>query len=209
MTLFVTSPGTEQGKTYVTQLLCRQNPGLKAIKPVISGYEHYEGSDAALILSAMRKDEQELEQCTPWRFKAPLSPDYAAMLEKREIDYPAMVDFCKQAEPHIIEGAGGIMSPITQQHTNLDLLADTCHEAIIVSGLFLGCISQVLTAAAVIRQKNIPIRSVILSPNSPEQMDSEIIIASLAPQLGQDIPIITLKYLPNFEQSWQAQPVLL
>lgn len=208
MTVFITSTGTEQGKTYVTQLLCLQQPGIKAIKPVLSGYEGYEGSDAAQILAAMGKGAEALERCSPWRYQAPLSPEYAAQLEGREIPYDEVLAFCRTSQPDIIEGAGGVMSPIAPHKTNLDLIVDTQSAAILVSSLYLGCISHILTALEVLALRKVPVRALVLSPVQAQSMAFETVNASLQPQLPPDLPVITLKYLQNPLSSWQAQPDL-
>lgn len=205
--LFITSTGTGQGKTYVTRLLCMQSPGLRAIKPVISGYEAEDAtSDTALIesLSAIKG----VENCSPWRFRAPISPDLAAQREGKAIDFAQLVDFCHDSHADIIEGAGGIMSPLTTQHTNLDLAVATHSRALLVSSLYLGCISHILSALAVLKQQNVPIAGLILSANSIDNMDAETVLASLTPQLSPDLPIFILQYDENFSEGWKNQPDL-
>lgn len=204
MPLFITSTGTGQGKTYVTRLLCKQLQNAYAIKPVISGYGEDEVSDTELIIEAMGRNFS-VNECSPWRFKQPLSPDLAAKIEGREIIYSELLDFCARDEVDIIEGAGGVMSPITSKQTNIDLIADTGSSAILVSSMYLGCISHILTALEVIKQRNIEVAGLILCPVSADDMDAETVLASLTPQLQVEIKVFVLKFIENFAKDWKKQ----
>lgn len=208
MSLFITSTGTDQGKTYATRLLCKQLGRVTAIKPVISGYNtDDEASDTALILEASQSGLT-VEECSPWRFKEPVSPDLAAGLEGKAINFNELVEFCSQSKVQIIEGAGGVMSPITTQHTNLDLIEATRSEVLLVSSLYLGCISHILTALAVIAQRNLIVRGLVLTPVSLENMPATTVLASLTPQLSGDLPVFILEYDKNLHQNWKNQPDL-
>jgi len=90
---FVTSTGTDVGKTFVTAGLIRylrtSNQAVGALKPVVSGYDSsvVETSDPAVLLGALGRpvSAQEIAAIAPWRFRAPLSPDLAASRENRGI----------------------------------------------------------------------------------------------------------------------------
>ena len=208
MSLFIASTGTDQGKTYATRLLCKQLGRVTAIKPVISGYNNDdEASDTALILEASQSGLT-VEECSPWRFKEPVSPDLAAGLEGKAVNFNELVEFCSQSKVQIIEGAGGVMSPITTQHTNLDLIEATRSEVLLVSSLYLGCISHILTALAVIAQRNLIVRGLVLTPVSLENMPATTVLASLTPQLSGDLPVFILEYDKNLHQNWKNQPDL-
>ncbi|RMF09526.1 MAG: ATP-dependent dethiobiotin synthetase BioD, partial [Alphaproteobacteria bacterium] len=86
--LFITATGTEVGKTLVTAALVHQlgaqGRSVTALKPVLSGFEPEGPSDAHEILAALGRQgkgpghaAQGLDRISPWRFKAPLSPDIA------------------------------------------------------------------------------------------------------------------------------------
>jgi dethiobiotin synthetase len=127
---FITGTGTDVGKTYVARLLCRQY-GYKAIKPVSSG----------------SGDDCELLGCKPkWLFKAPVSPNIAAAREGLVVDFNELVQYCQNSGADIIEGAGGVMTPLTANKTNLDLIKALNLPAILVTTNHLGCISHTLTA---------------------------------------------------------------
>ena len=133
---FVTSTGTDIGKTFVTAGLIRHlrgaGAGVDALKPVVSGYDSsvVETSDPAVLLEALGRpvSAKEIERMAPWRFRAPLSPDLAAAREGREIDFDALVGFSRSAVEAasgllFIEGVGGIMVPLDARRTVLDWMA--------------------------------------------------------------------------------------
>jgi dethiobiotin synthetase len=169
---FVTSTGTDIGKTYITAALtfAARSAGLtaRAIKPVVSGFSNLAGSDSAELLAAQGLGENQLETVTPWRFTAALAPNAAARREGRSIDFGAIVDFCHRAlngpeDLVLIEGAGGVMAPLTDDETMLDWMRALGCPALVVGGSYLGAVSHMLTAVAVLRQSGIPIGGVILS----------------------------------------------
>ena len=92
---FVTSTGTDIGKTFVTAGLIRylreSNQPVTALKPIVSGYDLsvVETSDPAVLLAALGRPvtADEVERIAPWRFRAPLSPDLAAAREGRRVDF--------------------------------------------------------------------------------------------------------------------------
>ena len=70
-----------------------------AIKPVVSGFDPgaWHGSDPAVLLARARAPGRlaEVERISPWRFKAPLSPDMAGRREGRTITFREVVEFCR------------------------------------------------------------------------------------------------------------------
>src|SRR5476651_2116195 len=119
---FVTSTGTDIGKTFVTAGLIRYlrtaGTSVAALKPVVSGYDSsvVETSDPAVLLKALGRtvSADEIARIAPWRFRAPLSPDIAAARENRAIDFDALIAFSRAATKTsngmlFIEGVGGIM----------------------------------------------------------------------------------------------------
>lgn len=211
-TLFVTSSGTEIGKTFVTTLLVRQlraqGRRVAALKPVISGMtaEDFADSDTALLLDALERPatHQAVADMSPWRFQAALSPDMAAALEDRAVPFDAVVDHCRTARTAaedvlVIEGVGGIMVPLDDRHTVLDWLVAVAGSMtvrpVLVVGSYLGTLSHTLTAAAVMSQQGVPPTAVVVS----ESADSTVSLSATTETLARflpDTPIVTLPRLP-------------
>jgi dethiobiotin synthetase len=186
---FITSTGTDIGKTFVTAGIVRARPGARAVKPVLSGYDPTAaaGSDAGVLLAAMGQavTTEHIAAIAPWRFAAALSPDMAAAREGREIDLAAVVGFCREAmakaELLLIEGVGGAMVPINAQATVRDWISALDIPVILVAGTYLGTISHTLTTAEALAARDISIKAVVLS----ESQDSPVPPAETAAAIGR------------------------
>lgn len=180
-TVFVTSSGTEIGKTFVTAGLVRHlrdaGRAVDAIKPVVTGFDPDAsgGSDPDLLLRALGRSPtpEEIARISPWRFAAPVAPELAARREGRSIEFRALVDFCRSAETRnkllLIEGVGGVMVPLDDRHTVIDWISALRIPAIVVVGSYLGTISHSLTALHVLAQRNLTTLAIVVSetPGSP------------------------------------------
>jgi dethiobiotin synthetase len=206
--VFITSTGTDIGKTFVARGLIRhlrhRGRTVDALKPVVSGFlpREVETSDVGLLLSALGRPATltEIERISPWRFMAPLSPDIAAEREGRRIDFGSLVDFSRNAiesttDVLIIEGIGGVMVPLDERHTVLDWMAALARPIVLVAGNYLGTISHTLTALEVLAGRNLEVLSVVLSERerSAPLVDNAHAIARMAemeilavPQLAGD-----------------------
>jgi dethiobiotin synthetase len=173
---FVTSSGTEIGKTWVTRCLIvgllASDLKVRALKPVISGWDDAElrQSDTGQILDALglATTPAEIDAVSPWRFTAPLSPDMAARREGRAIDFEALEAFCRQAmsgdqDVLLVEGVGGVMVPLDDKHTVLDWIAALDMPAVLVVGSYLGTISHTLTAHTALRARDITVPLVVVN----------------------------------------------
>ena len=175
--LFVAGGGTDVGKTFVSAQLIRaliaRGAGVEALKPVVSGFDpaDWAHSDPGELLAALGRplDEATLAAISPWRYAAPLSPDMAARLEGRAVDCAAVARWCREriaARPEaltLVEGAGGVMSPVDEGTTGLDLMAGIGAPILLVGGSYLGAISHTLTAIEVLRTRGLAIKAVVVS----------------------------------------------
>ena len=163
---FVTSTGTEIGKTYFTCSVLRQlrvlGREVRALKPVISGLDesNVQQSDSAHILRALGQgvDQQSIARISPWRFVEPLSPDMAAKREGRLIELKDVLGCCQEFlavgdGTKIVEGAGGLMSPLGEGFTNLDVAVVLDASIVLVVGDYLGTISHTLTAYEALKSR--------------------------------------------------------
>lgn len=175
--IFITSTGTNIGKTYLSTLIIKEakklNFKINAIKPIISGFDinNFYDTDTGIISTALEKGINSIEEISPWRFKAPLSPDQAADKENKEIIFKELIDFCQRnLDPLknindiiLIEGVGGTMVPINTKYTTLDLMKVLDIPVILIIGSYLGSISHTLNAYEVLKQNNININSIVIS----------------------------------------------
>jgi dethiobiotin synthetase len=191
--VFITGTGTDVGKTFVaTRLIhCFRELGqpVNALKPLVSGFDPVapSGSDPAILLEALGREvkPEELQAISPWRFRAPLSPDMAARAEDRAIDFEEVVDFCRAAIAAnsgtlLIEGIGGIMVPLDKRHTVLDLMIALQLPVILTAGSYLGTLSHVLCAQEVILRHALQLCAIVVSETEDAPLPIEASLASLA-----------------------------
>ncbi|MBE7248119.1 MAG: dethiobiotin synthase [Actinomycetospora chiangmaiensis] len=204
--VFVAGAGTEIGKTYVTAALTRRlreaGPVL-ALKPLASGVAPLDDpafaeSDTARLLAAqgLPVNAATVEACSPWRFAAPLAPDQAAAREGRRLTLGEIVGWCREQiastdDPVIIEGVGGLMSPITDEATGLDWIEALGIPVILVSGSYLGAISHALTAAEVLRLRGLTLRAVAVSESEGAPTPPETVAGAIARHA--DVPVVCIR----------------
>jgi dethiobiotin synthetase len=190
--LFVTATGTDIGKTFVTAGLIRHiratGRSVAAIKPVVSGFDpdDWHGSDPAVLLAALGRPLtlEEADGVSPSRFKAPLSPHTAAQREGRAIAFQDVVAFCRRAMAArrgvlLVEGIGGVMVPLDDRHSVLDLMSMLRIPIILVAGSYVGTLSHTLTALEVVARRNLDIAAVVVSESEGSAASLEDTVATL------------------------------
>ena len=166
--VFVTGTGTEVGKTLVSIGLCLKfKTGYW--KPVQTG----EPGDEEYVRSFLPP-----EKICPGavRLKSPLSPNQAARKEGRpvslsQIRWPERKDFL------IVEGIGGVLVPLNDSETLLDLIRCLKLPVIVVASSGLGTLNHSLLTLRVLKQNQIPVLGLVLSgPSHPDnKRDLEVL----------------------------------
>jgi dethiobiotin synthetase len=163
--LFVTGTGTEVGKTYVAAMIARSlvvdGCRVGVYKPVASGCRLEDGcviADDALALWKAAGKPETLESVCPQCFGPALAPHLAARAEGREVDAELLLRGAEQwadrCDLLIVEGAGGLMSPLAEDVYCADLAHDLGYPLIVVAANELGTINatlQTLITAATFR----------------------------------------------------------
>jgi dethiobiotin synthetase len=191
--IFITATGTDVGKTFVAASLIghfrQMGRTVDAIKPVVSGFDPAQAasSDPGILLKALGLSPTmgEIERISPWRFGAPLSPDLAAQREGRRIDVDQVVTFCLSAVQQrrdilLIEGVGGIMVPLDEQRTVLDVMMALRLPLILVTGSYLGTVSHTLTALDSLYQREMNVLAVIVSETPGSTVPLNDVVATLS-----------------------------
>jgi dethiobiotin synthetase len=195
---FVAGAGTDIGKTYVTTLLLRQlitaGREVLALKPVASGVPPdihsaaFAATDTGMLLGAqgLEPTPANVEACTPWRFERPLSPDMAAAAESRTLALDDVLAWClariataPQGATVLIEGVGGVMSPVTSDALNLDLIKALRCPVILVTGSYLGALSHTLTALETLKAHSVSVEAVVLNESADSTVQLESTLESL------------------------------
>jgi dethiobiotin synthetase len=183
--LFVTGTGTGVGKTFVAAQIVRTLAAagrrVGVYKPAASGCRLVEGkllSDDALALWEAAGRPGELERVCPQRFAAPLAPHLAARAEGREVDAGllrrGLDPWLACSEIVVVEGAGGLLSPLTDDEYVADLAADFGLPLVVVAANVLGTIHQTLAALVVAAtfRDGLDVACVVLNQPIPEPPDA-------------------------------------
>jgi len=202
--IFITATGTEIGKTFVAASLIRHwrraGRAVDALKPVVSGYDptRPEASDPALLLAALGRpiSNDAIARIAPWRFAAPLAPDMAAHREGRALDFAALVDFCQHAARAsdatlLIEGVGGVMAPLDERHTVLDLMTALKAPLLLVCGSYLGGISHTLTCLEVLQRRALVVRVLVVNETPASTVPLDDAVDTLA-RFARPVPTVAV-----------------
>jgi dethiobiotin synthetase len=205
--IFVTGTDTGAGKTVLTALLAQflRGRGVKiaAFKPVCSG-----GRGDARVLHAALNGALALDEINPWHFRAAIAPALAARLEKKPVKLAAVLAHVRatrgKSAVTLVEGAGGLLSPLGEDFDSRDLIVALRATPIIVASNKLGAVNHVLLTLAAL-PKNLRARAkvVLMSPSKPDSAT-----ASNAKLLGQFFPPEKILALPWLGKKFSPAGVL-
>jgi dethiobiotin synthetase len=190
--LFITATDTGVGKTLITGAITRllRDAGKKVgvLKPVASGCRHdREGliSADAEFLAVCAETDYPLSVITPVCYKTPAAPLVCAAIEQRPVDFEAIAAaygyLCQTCDVVLVEGIGGVLVPLTETETILDLAAVMDLPAVIVARPNLGTINHTLLTLAAVRQAGLPVAGVVINgynaatADVPEETAPEVI----------------------------------
>jgi len=142
--LFVTGTNTSVGKTFLSSLLTRHllGPGvrIRAVKPLCAG-----GRDDAVALRASQADRLTLDEVNPWHFQSSITPMLAARRKRTRIRLADVLGFLDQARKQcdvlLVEGAGGLLSPLGEDFSSRELIVASRATPIVVCPNRLGAIN--------------------------------------------------------------------
>ena len=197
-TFFITGTDTGVGKTVLTALLARhlraQGVAVAALKPLCSG-----GREDAKALHSALGGGLSLGEINPWYFRAPLAPLLAARQEGKRIRMRDVLACLRRArsrcEVLLIEGVGGLLSPLGEDFSNRELIAALRAMPIVVCPNRLGAINQVLLVLAALPQTSARhARVVLMSPpraNSVSRTNFEFLAQKLGTRRVFALPWLT------------------
>ena len=212
-TIFITGTDTGVGKTVLTALLLAHLRGIGvpafALKPFCSG-----GRDDAQILYHLQDGELTLEQVNPFHFREPLAPLVAARLQRQRISFPKALEAIRdvssllknpkskiQNPTLLVEGAGGLLTPLGEGFTAADLIRELRCEVIVACANRLGALNH--TALTVRSLKAIGVKGptlVLMDVDRPSRIPHRASRTNLQilRELLHPIRVSQLPYLPEF-----------
>lgn len=218
-TLFVTGTDTDIGKSFISA--CLVNAFLEAgtskvayYKPVQTGVsaEGWMGDDAFVRLQAQPyvTEKQALTTKASYSFKVPAAPSVA---DVKKIISIAQLDADLKAlqtshDVVIVEGAGGLMVPITNTVLLIDWLATHKIPTVLVAANKLGTINHTLLSLEALTQRDIPTLGVILNQYQKQSEFTEALETN-AEQLQNTLPNKVNLYSASFSTDTKSKPELI
>lgn len=163
-TMFIVGTDTGVGKTVLTTMLVhhlkRTKVGVNALKPFCSG-----SRDDVMHLAAALGDGPSLDAINPYFFADPITPLVAARKAGRVVTLAeclAVIRSAKLSRVLLVEGAGGLMSPLGQGFDTLSLVRKTSAVVVLVAPNRLGVLNQVFLNLSILKRANRLPGSVVL-----------------------------------------------
>ena len=214
---FVSGIDTGIGKTVAVGQMCRalQQAGRDwiSVKMVQTGCDGFSEDIAAhrALAGVVRFPEDDAGLTAPQIFRFPSSPLLAARLEGRAVDLDAIssaVRACAQRHDIVlVEGAGGLCVPLTEDMLTVDFVAQEGWPVILVTSGRLGAINHTLLSLEALKVRDIPLAGIVLNdfPKADPLLLDDTLQAMKRTFVAQDLhcPIVTLPdaatgVLPDF-----------
>ena len=194
--LFVSGIDTDIGKTYVTGLLAKalmqQGKNVITQKLVQTGVAVDECSGEMSIADDIIMHRQlmslPLQPCDldfttcPYRYEKPASPHLSARLSKKTLNIEMITEatHCLQANYDVVllEGAGGLLVPITEHLLTLDYIAEQGYPIVLVTSGRLGNINHTLLSLEAITARGLSVHSVVYNNIHDDTNNTDFEIAN-------------------------------
>ena len=198
--LFITGTNTEVGKTFVTcemlKHLVQSKKSTAAFKPIETGCNKknkiLQPNDSKRFFNLLGKTLS-LDLINPYRFIPPISPNRAITLAKKHItlnDYCNKLNLLNTHDYILIEGAGGICSPLSCDGLNIDFAKKVKMDSILVARDEIGVINNVILSINTFIKYKLNLKAIVLNrinTKQPRGMDNVKELGSFT-----DIPIIQI-----------------
>lgn len=202
--LGVTGTDTAVGKTFVSTLLLKmmRRQGLKvaAMKPVETGVSPGDPRSDAMRLLEAAGGEDPIERVRPLLLAEPLAPWVATARGGSRVDLDALdaafQALCEGRDAVLVEGAGGLLVPLTREVAYDGLFVQWDLDTVVVAGNRLGAINHTLLTVRAAHDAGLRVRGVVLNTLSPdppgiaESTNLEVLADLLAP-----VPVLPLPWL--------------
>jgi dethiobiotin synthetase len=175
----VTGTDTGVGKTVFAAALAG-HLGARYWKPIQSGLDEESDSDAVRRLAGPHA--RVLRE--GWRLTTPCSPHEAARIDGVRID-PAALSLPAGEEPLVVEGAGGVLVPVTDDTLFIDLFAAWKLPVILVARTALGTINHSLLSLEALRARGIAVTGIVFAGAENAATEAAITGFGRCPHLGR------------------------
>lgn len=205
---FVSGIDTDAGKSYVTGYLARElaKSGKRVItQKFIQTGNHDISEDIELhrrIMGIPFTEEDHARLTMPEIFSYPASPLLASRIDNRPINFErirqATETLSERYDIVLLEGAGGLMVPLTDEMLTIDYIAQSGYPLLFVTSGKLGSVNHTLLSLEAIQNRGIRLHSVLYNLY-PETADDTILKdtqAYLQRYLEVHFPETTFQVIP-------------
>jgi len=212
---FVTGTDTGVGKTVAACALVRglRRDGLDvgAMKPIETGVDPEFGPLDAQALRAAAENVDALELVCPLRFALPAAPNVAAQYEGKEVDldrvFAAFDQLRSQHDWLVVEGAGGLLVPTTDDATMADLARELDLPILVVARPALGTINHTRLTLEEAERRKLDLLGVVISHDQALSRADALNLGCLRDWLGGRL-LAEIPVLAN-EQQARVEPAPL
>jgi dethiobiotin synthase len=190
--LFITGTDTDAGKTVVTAALLRclrEDLQIDAVpaKPVQTGASRWPDGgkwrlpdlQECLDGAGLMPSDEEIRLMAPFCYEHPCSPHLAGRLEGGAPTVAGIVAALRQLEHRhacvVAEGAGGILVPLNDQETMLDLAKALKYPVVVVVRNALGCINHGLLTLRTLQAAHLNVLGVVMNTTLPPTLGTDLI----------------------------------
>jgi len=206
--LFVTGTDTDVGKTCVSASIVKNlrdmDIDVGVMKPFASGHKKNSNSlpQDVEILMKYSGSQDPIDLVNPYFFEIPTSPYDAAKILVQKINLQKVIDaYNKLLSSHdlvIVEGIGGLMTPITQNYFVSNLISELDIDTIVVMGSKLGTVNHTLLTYEHCKQMQLKLKGFVINQTESNGYD----LANLKQQimeLTSQIVYCAIPYHRNFD----------
>lgn len=202
-TVIVTGTDTEVGKTYISCLILKQlkaaGVSVGAYKPVCSGA--VPADDGGLLWEDVRQLAEAIgwtgpqDYICPQRFHAAVAPNTAAAKQATEVDELLLTQgaqvWLHEASHLLIEGAGGFLSPLSENATSATLAEAFACPVVVVAANRLGTLNHTVLTVEAIRRRGLSLNAIILN-DVAQNSDDDASVTTNAEELQRLVPNATI-----------------
>jgi len=188
-TIFITGIGTDVGKT-ITAAIITEALQADFWKPIQAGDLHLTDS---MKVQQLVSNPKSVFHASAYDLQTPASPHYAAAIDEISIDIKK-INRPKTKNPLVIEGAGGVLVPLNEHHTILDLIQPE-DFVIVVSRHYLGSINHTLLTLEVLKSNGFKNLGIVFSGDAYPSTEDIVLKKGQIPMIGR------IEHEPYFDKN--------
>lgn len=198
--IFITGTDTGVGKTCFSALavnvLRARGVNVAGLKPICSG-----GRDDARALQKISRSGLTLDEVNPWHFRDAIAPVLAARHKRRRVRLRDVIAHirrvAKRFDVVVVEGAGGLLSPLGEDFDSRNLIATLGAQPIIVCPNRLGAVGQVLLVLAALPKRAAKLAAVVLvaqpKPDRASRTNKALLAEKISTERIWEMPWLNLR----------------